>query len=102
MKLGRLHVLASSFACSLFAVCVEPDGSISNKLVQTQLEPYAGHYPKGACDLCVDERGRIFAATQLGVQMITVFGMVANWVMNDYTVIFLLEFTVFTPLIVNF
>lgn len=71
----RLY-LADRDSSSLFAVCVEPDGSISNKLVQTQLEPYAGHYPKGACDLCVDERGRIFAATQLGVQMITVFGMV--------------------------
>lgn len=73
--LWRLYI-ADKGRRYIFAMSICPDGSLKDKYILGSLHLTADCRIMGALDLCIDSGDRVYAATELGIQSMTSFGIV--------------------------
>ena len=69
----RLYI-ADSAVGSVYTMSIENDGDLKDKMLLASLYTATDFTVPGAIDLCVDSQDRIYAITEIGIQVIRSFG----------------------------
>lgn len=71
----RMYIGDKRRGC-VYAASIRPDGSLEGLYLHSTLHMDTEFRYPGALDLCVDHEDRLYAATELGVQLVRSFGLI--------------------------